>query len=110
MSEYKYPWVPREYFPAMMGALKMIRETGYFNKAVSYYSGKYNVDPNTLVKYIKERQGIEQKDKPEVKESKAPEQGLIARIAKLESGVAALQKELADLRRYCEKEEEDNDE
>lgn len=107
MSEYKYPWVPREYFAAMMGALKMIQDTGHFNKAVNYYSGKYNVDPNTLVKYIKERQGIEQKDKPEVKESKAPEQGLIARNAKLESGVAALQKELADLRRYCEKEDDE---
>ena len=63
MSEYKYPWVPREYYLAVKGACSMIRATGYFNKAVSYYSRRYGVDPDELAKHIRARQSAGQKGK-----------------------------------------------
>lgn len=63
MSDYKYPFIPREYYPAVMGACKMIRETGYFNKAVSFYADKYNVDRDELEKHIRARQSAGQKGK-----------------------------------------------
>ena len=59
----EYPWIPREYYPAVMGACKMIRETGYFNKAVSYFADKYNVDSEELSKHIRARQAAGQKGK-----------------------------------------------
>ena len=34
LSKYKYPYVPKEYYSAVMFACKLIRENGYFNKAI----------------------------------------------------------------------------
>lgn len=62
-TKYKYPWIPREYYAPVMGACKMIRETGYFNKAVNYYANRYNVDPTELEKHIRARQSAGQTGK-----------------------------------------------
>lgn len=61
MAEHKYPWVPREYFPAVMFACKMIRESGYFNKAIEAASEYYNVDEVELEKHVRARQAAGQR-------------------------------------------------
>ena len=58
----KYPYIPnKRMFAAVMGACSYIRETGYFNKAVSYYAEKYGVDEKELAKHIRARQAAGQK-------------------------------------------------
>ena len=63
MSENKYPYVPKKYYPAVILACKMIRESGWFNKAVSYCANKYNLDEDTLAHHIRKRQAAGQKGK-----------------------------------------------
>ena len=45
MGEYKYPYIKggKAMVAAVLGACSYIRETGYFNRAVTYYANKYNV-------------------------------------------------------------------
>lgn len=60
----KYPYIPdKKMYAAVMGACKWIREEGYFNKAVKYYSEKYSVNPDELAKHIRTRQAVGQKGK-----------------------------------------------
>lgn len=51
-KNYKYPFIKggKAMVAAVLGACSYIRETGYFNKAVRYYSEKYDVDPDELEK------------------------------------------------------------
>jgi hypothetical protein len=60
---YKYPYIKggKQMVAAVLGACKMISDTGYFNKAVSYYSEKYDVDKEELAKNIRARQAAGQK-------------------------------------------------
>ena len=59
---HKYPFIPdKRMYAAVMGACSYIRETGYFNKAVSYYADKYNVDEDDLAKHIRARQSAGQR-------------------------------------------------
>lgn len=58
----KYPYIhDKKMFAAVMGACSYIRETGYFNKAVSYYADKYSVDEKELAAHIRARQAAGQK-------------------------------------------------
>ena len=58
----KYPYIPdKKMYAAVMGACSYIRETGYFNKAVSYYADKYNVNEEELAQHIRARQSAGQK-------------------------------------------------
>ena len=60
----KYPYIAdKNMYAAVMGACSWIREKGYFNKAVAYYSDRYRVDPDKLAKEIRKRQGAGQKGK-----------------------------------------------
>lgn len=61
MSEYKYPYIPKEYYAAVMFACKMIRKNGYFNKAVKAAANYYDVDEREVAKYVRKRQGAGQK-------------------------------------------------
>ena len=62
MKGYRYPYIPNKtMYAAVMGACSYIRETGYFNKAVSYYAEKYQVDADELAKHIRARQSVGQK-------------------------------------------------
>lgn len=61
MSEYKYPYVPKEYYPAVMFACKIIRQNGTFNKAINSSAKYYGVDPVVLTKYVRARQGAGQR-------------------------------------------------
>lgn len=65
MSTYKYPYISggKNMVAAVLGACQYIRETGYFNKAVSYYSSKYSVDRRELERNIRARQAAGQKGK-----------------------------------------------
>lgn len=57
----KYPWIPREYYAATMFACKMIRENGYFNRAIAISSRYYSVDRDELERHVKARQNAGKK-------------------------------------------------
>lgn len=57
----KYPYIPKEYYAAVMFACKMIRENGYFNKAIRTAANYYGVDEDTLEMHVRKRQGAGQK-------------------------------------------------
>lgn len=61
MSEYKYPYIPKDYYAPVMFACKMIRQNGYFNKAISTAARYYGVDENELEKHVRARQAAGQK-------------------------------------------------
>lgn len=63
MAEYKYPKIPKKYYPAVMFACKMIRENGNFNKAIKISSNYYDVDAEKVEKYVRERQAAGQRGK-----------------------------------------------
>ncbi len=60
----KYPYIPdKKMFAAVMFACKLIRETGWFNKAVEEAADYYGVDEEELKRHIRERQSAGQKGK-----------------------------------------------
>lgn len=59
----KYPWIEKKYYPAVMFACKLIREDGYFNKAIKASAKYYKVDEETLKSLVRERQAAEQRGK-----------------------------------------------
>lgn len=61
MGNYKYPFIPKEYYPAVMYACNCIRKYGTFNVAVNTAAKAYGVDRETVAKYVRERQGTGQK-------------------------------------------------
>ena len=63
MADYKYPYVPKEYYAAVMFACKIIRDTGHFNRAINTASKYYKVDKKELEKHVRARQGAGQKGK-----------------------------------------------
>lgn len=53
---YKYEYIPdKRMYAAVMGACKYIRETGFFNKAIQYYSDKFDVNYDDLKQYVTNR-------------------------------------------------------
>ena len=52
MYQKKSDWIPREYYAAVRFAAKMVRETGWFNKAVRTAANYYDVDEEMLGKYL----------------------------------------------------------
>lgn len=64
MAEYKYPFIAdKKMYAAVMFACKYIRETGCFNKAVTYAANKYSVDEDEIAEHIRARQAAGQKAK-----------------------------------------------
>lgn len=63
MAAYKYPFVPKEYYAAVMYACYLIRKYGTFNRAIKTAADKYSVDESELEKHIRKRQGAGQKGK-----------------------------------------------
>lgn len=61
MSEYKYPYIPKEYYPAVMCACALIRKYGTFNTAVRTAASRYGVDEEEIAKHVRKRQGAGQK-------------------------------------------------
>lgn len=56
------PYIPnKKLYAAVMGACSYVRDTGYFNKAVSYYADKYGVSESDLAKYVRMAQSDGQK-------------------------------------------------
>lgn len=63
----KLPYISdKRLYAAVMGACSYIRETGYFNKAISYYAKKYDVSKDDIAKYVRIAQGNGQKAKNKV--------------------------------------------
>ena len=60
MKKYRYPYVPRDYYPAVMFACKIIRESGCFNRAISTSASYYGVDETVLADHVRKRQGAGQ--------------------------------------------------
>ena len=77
MSEYKYPYIEggKKMVAAVLGACSYIRETGYFNKAVSYYADKYGVDEDELADNIRKRQAAGRKAKAAERKAAAADSG-----------------------------------
>lgn len=63
MTEYKYPYIPKPYYPAVMLACKIIREERAFNKAINSAAKYYGVDKNELEKHVRARQAAGQRGK-----------------------------------------------
>ena len=58
----KLPYIPnKKLYAAVMGACSYIRSTGYFNKAISYYADKYDVDEDDIAYYVRIAQSRGQK-------------------------------------------------
>ena len=55
MSEYKYPYIPKEYFKAVMYACKLIRKYETFNVAVRTAANYYDVSVSEVAKHVKAR-------------------------------------------------------
>lgn len=67
----KFPYIAdKKMYAAVMGACAYIRDKGWFNKAVSYYSKKYGVDSDDLAAHIRARQSVGQRNKRSQKEHK----------------------------------------
>lgn len=60
---YTYPYIPKEYYPAVMYACQVIREYGYFNKAIESAARYYKVDKDELKKHVVARQQAGRKAK-----------------------------------------------
>ena len=59
----KYPYIPdKTLYAAVMYACKMIRETGWFNKAVEEASDYYDVPEEDIAREIRKRQSVGQKN------------------------------------------------
>jgi hypothetical protein len=52
---YKYPFIPRELYPAVMYAAKLVREKGAFNQACTIAANYYNVDEDEVRKHLAAR-------------------------------------------------------
>lgn len=59
----EYPYIPKPYYAAVMFACKMIRENGYFNKAIRTAARYYHVDKDELAAHVRARQAAGQKGK-----------------------------------------------
>ena len=63
MAEYKYPYIPKDYYPAVIYACKLIRKYGTFNVACQTAADEYGVDLEEVKKHVRKRQGAGQKGK-----------------------------------------------
>jgi hypothetical protein len=59
--EHKYPYIPKEYYAAVMFACKIIREKKSFNRGINTAAKYYSVDRDELAKHVRARQAAGQK-------------------------------------------------
>ena len=52
---YAYPYIPKQYYPAVMLACKILREDGTYNRALSIAANYYDVDEDILKKHVDAR-------------------------------------------------------
>ena len=58
MSEYKYPWIPREYYPAVMRVVEDYgdsQDEERLNQLINLYSTRFWVDHREVAKHVKIR-------------------------------------------------------
>lgn len=61
MADYKYPYIPKQLYPAVMYACSLIRKYGTFNTACRTAASRYDVDEDEVVKHVRARQSAGQK-------------------------------------------------
>ena len=61
MAEFEYPYIPKNYYPAVMFACSCIRKYGTFNVACRAAAKKYNLDEDEIAKHVRARQSAGQK-------------------------------------------------
>ena len=54
-NSYRYPYIPKSEFPAVMYACKIIRGKGWYNKAIRIASRKYGVNEDVISKHVRAR-------------------------------------------------------
>lgn len=59
----RYPYIPKEYYSAVLCACACIRKYGTFNRAVKYAAEKYDLNEEKIAKYVRQRQGAGQRGK-----------------------------------------------
>ena len=59
MGEYKYPYVPKDFYPAVMFACKMLEEKFEFDTAIARAAEYYKVDTAELTEHVQKRQAAE---------------------------------------------------
>ena len=52
---YTYPYIPKKIYPAVMYACRLIREDGYFNKAIRAASEYYGIDEDVITEHVRKR-------------------------------------------------------
>ena len=52
MAKAERPYIPREYYPAVRFACKMLRETGWYNKSISKAASYYDIDEDELKEWV----------------------------------------------------------
>lgn len=70
-SGYKYSWIPKEYYPAVMFAAKLVRQSGWFNKACRTAANYYGVDEDKVREYLSKRSHEGQAAKPKPAKKRA---------------------------------------
>ena len=63
MTEYKYPFIPKKLYPAVMLASKIVRETGYKNKAIKTAANFYGADEDDVREHLEARMAAGRKGK-----------------------------------------------
>lgn len=66
---YDYPFIDKDYYPAVMFAEKMIRDGEYFGLAAYKAARYYGVDKDAVQRYLSERQRIRTAARPYKKPS-----------------------------------------
>ena len=62
--EYKYPYIPKEYYAAVMFACKIIREKHSFAGGINTAAKYYGVDKDELERHVRARQTAGRQGKP----------------------------------------------
>lgn len=70
MANYKYPYIPKPYYSAVMLACKIIREEQAFNKAINSAAKYYGVNKEELERHVRARQGAGQKNSTKTRKYK----------------------------------------
>lgn len=66
MTKYKYPFIPKKLYPAVMLASKIVRETGYKNKAIKTAANYYGVNEDDVREHLEARMAAGRKGKSPV--------------------------------------------
>lgn len=85
MKRYDYPFVPKEIYPAVMFAEKMIKEGESFGMAAYKSANYYCVDFDELKHQLAIRQGVRRRGRPSVNKGKTYKYYVVAYVSFVEA-------------------------